>query len=142
MSLKVTHDGTPTSEVQERCCMCRKQTRFWHKSDVALCQECAKTTRLADLPTKAAWFEKEAEVERQRIAGRAGISNTPTGTEAKVCALIAERQAFGINKYGTTVADNPLVLRTWLQHQLEELLDAAIYCQRAIDELDAKEAAK
>lgn len=63
---------------------------------------------------------------------------TPTGTEAKVCALIAQRQAMGIAKYGTTVASNPLELREWLQHQLEELLDAAIYVQRAIDELEAE----
>ena len=63
---------------------------------------------------------------------------TPTGTEAKVCALIAQRQAMGIAKYGTTVADNPLSLREWLQHQLEELLDAAVYVQRAIDELEAE----
>lgn len=61
----------------------------------------------------------------------------PTGTEAKVCALIAKRQALGVAKYGTTVASNPLVLREWLQHQLEELLDAAVYVQRAIDELEA-----
>lgn len=63
---------------------------------------------------------------------------TPTGTEAKVCALIAQRQALGIAKYGTTVANNPLALREWLQHQLEELLDAAVYVQRAIDELEAE----
>lgn len=60
----------------------------------------------------------------------------PTGTEARVCELIAKRQAMGIAKYGTTVANNPLALREWLQHQLEELLDAAIYVQRAIEELD------
>jgi hypothetical protein len=34
------------------------------------------------------------------------------------------------------VANNPLELRAWLQHQYEELLDAAIYCRRAIEELD------
>ena len=59
-----------------------------------------------------------------------------TGTEARVCELIAARQRLGTAKYGTTVAGNPLELRAWLQHQLEELLDAAIYCQRAIEELD------
>jgi hypothetical protein len=61
-----------------------------------------------------------------------------TGTEARVIAMIAERQKLGIAKYGQTVADNPLSLRQWLQHQLEELLDAAVYCQRAIEEIDAK----
>ncbi len=55
-----------------------------------------------------------------------------TGTEARVIQMIAERQEKGIQKYGTTVEQNPLALRQWLQHQLEELLDAAIYCQRAI----------
>ena len=59
-----------------------------------------------------------------------------TGTEARVCELIAARQRLGVAKYGTTVAGNPLELRAWLQHQLEELLDAAIYCQRAIEQLD------
>ena len=64
---------------------------------------------------------------------------TPTGTEARVIALIAERQKLGIAKYGTTVAENPLTLRQWLQHALEESLDQAIYLQRAIEELDKQE---
>ena len=63
----------------------------------------------------------------------------PEGIEAEVCADIARRQQMGINKYGTTVADNPLSLRQWLTHQYEELLDAAIYCKRAIAEIDAQE---
>ena len=65
----------------------------------------------------------------------------PTGTEAKVCDLIAQRQRLGVNKYGTTVAANPLSLRQWLVHQQEELADALVYCTRAIDELDASGAA-
>lgn len=64
------------------------------------------------------------------------LGEQPTGTEARVCALVAQRQAFGINKYGTTVADNPLTHRQWLQHGLEEALDLAVYLQRAIEELD------
>lgn len=61
---------------------------------------------------------------------------TPTGIEAKVCEDIARRQQFGLHKYGTTVAENPLELRQWLQHQYEELLDAAVYTRRAMAELD------
>lgn len=61
---------------------------------------------------------------------------TATGIEALVCADIARRQALGIAKYGTTVAENPLELRQWLQHQYEELLDAAVYTRRAMAELD------
>lgn len=64
----------------------------------------------------------------------------PEGIEAEVCADIARRQQMGINKYGTTVAENQLSLRCWLVHQYEELLDAAIYCKRAIAEIDAERA--
>lgn len=59
-----------------------------------------------------------------------------TGTEARVCQDIAERQSLGIRKYGTTVEDNPLKLREWLQHAYEETLDQAVYLRRAIEELD------
>jgi hypothetical protein len=62
-----------------------------------------------------------------------------TGTEYRVCMLIAERQMQGIEKYGTTVHANPLTLRDWLQHALEECLDQAIYLKRAIEELDNAE---
>ncbi len=61
---------------------------------------------------------------------------TPSGTEARVCALIAIRQQKGINKYGTTVSSNPLSLRQWLTHALEESLDMSIYLQRFIEEID------
>lgn len=60
----------------------------------------------------------------------------PSGIEKAVCEDIARRQAMGIAKYGTTVEDNPLPLRDWLQHAYEETLDKAIYLKRAIAELD------
>lgn len=63
-----------------------------------------------------------------------------TGIEALVCEEITLRQQKGINKYGTTVADNPLSLREWLQHALEESLDQAIYLRRAIAEIDKQSA--
>lgn len=59
-----------------------------------------------------------------------------TGTEARVCEMIAARQRLETAKYGTTVSANPLVLRQWLQHALEEALDQAIYLARAIEEID------
>ena len=58
------------------------------------------------------------------------------GTEGRLQEMIYKRQQLGLAKYRTTVEANPLPLRAWLQHQLEELLDAAIYCQRTIEELD------
>lgn len=61
---------------------------------------------------------------------------SPTGTEARVCALIAARQQMGISKYGKTVQNNPLTLRQWLTHALEESLDLSIYLQRCIEQID------
>lgn len=63
---------------------------------------------------------------------------TPSGIEALVCADIAQRQARGIEKYGTTVAENPLELVAWLQHAYEEALDQAMYLRRAIDEIQRR----
>lgn len=65
-----------------------------------------------------------------------------TGTEARVCADIARRQQLGLKKYGTSVGDNPLPLRAWLQHAYEEHLDAATYLRRAIEQLDRDAAAR
>lgn len=66
-----------------------------------------------------------------------GAEHVPTGIEAAVCADIARRQAFGIAKYGQTVANNPLDVRSWLQHAYEECLDQAVYLKRAIAEIDS-----
>jgi hypothetical protein len=63
----------------------------------------------------------------------------PSGTEANVIKDIANRQQFGINKYGTTVADNPLELIKWFQHAYEEALDMAIYLKRSIEMLKEKQ---
>ncbi len=59
-----------------------------------------------------------------------------TDTEKLVCQDIKDRQAKGVAKYGTTVANNSLPLREWLQHAYEEALDQAIYLKRAIQEID------
>ena len=62
----------------------------------------------------------------------------PTGTEARVCEDIAQRQQLGIRKYGTTLAENPLTLLQFLRHAFEESLDLPIYLRRAIDELESE----
>jgi hypothetical protein len=62
----------------------------------------------------------------------------PDPVVARTCALLLSRSALGVRKYGTTLHDNPLSMREWLVHLRDELLDGALYAQRAIDELDAK----
>lgn len=57
-------------------------------------------------------------------------------TEKEVCADILFRQRMGVEKYGTTVALNPLTIRQWTQHAYEEALDLAIYLKRSMQEMD------
>lgn len=63
-------------------------------------------------------------------------------TEARVCRDIADRQAMGIRKYGTTVEQNNLTPLQWQRHHYEELLDAAVYCRRIIDLMEKAEVAQ
>ena len=57
-------------------------------------------------------------------------------TETLVVADIKRRQEMGINKYKTTVANNPLSLYQWLDHAYQETLDKAIYLKRAMQEIE------
>ena len=72
------------------------------------------------------------------LKSEAYIDALPTGTEARICDDIAERQRLGINEYGTTVEDNPLSLRECLVHAYQESLDLSVYLKRAIEELDRR----
>lgn len=55
-----------------------------------------------------------------------------------VRADLLRRSQVGIGKYGTTLAENPIQLRDWLQHAYEEMLDGANYLKAAITKLDAQ----
>lgn len=50
--------------------------------------------------------------------------------------LLLQRSNAGVVKYGMTTDANPLELRDWLQHALEEALDMANYLRAAISRLD------
>lgn len=50
--------------------------------------------------------------------------------------MLLQRSVVGLSKYGCTTIDNPLTLRQWLQHALEETLDKAMYLQAAITTID------
>ena len=62
-----------------------------------------------------------------------------TGTELEVCRDIAARQQLGLKKYGTSVRDNPLELREWIQHCYEETLDKVVYLKRILEEMERRE---
>lgn len=59
----------------ERCCFCRERTTFWTDlsdrkpgEQVACCPGCACCREPSEVPTKAAWFEKERALN-PRLAG-------------------------------------------------------------------------
>jgi hypothetical protein len=51
--------------------------------------------------------------------------------------LLAARAAAGLSKYGVTTERDDLSTADWLRHLQEELLDAAVYVERLIAELEA-----
>lgn len=58
MSFAVIHDGEDPQEHGENCAFCFVPTHYWaRRKDVAVCQNCAKTHRLKQLPTKAQWCD-------------------------------------------------------------------------------------
>ena len=46
-----------------------------------------------------------------------------------------KRSELGIKKYNTTLDQNKLPLKEWLQHSIEEKMDDILYMQRALNEL-------
>ena len=65
--------------------------------------------------------------------------NDLQGTEKDVAALLLQRQRVGLAKYKTSVRANPLSLRQWLTHALEESLDLSVYLMRSLEQLDRNE---
>ena len=47
-----------------------------------------------------------------------------------VMAKYAERSATGLKKYGTTLDREDLTLDQWINHLLEELMDATLYIEK------------
>ena len=55
--------------------------------------------------------------------------------EEQVIQRIRTRAEAGIAKYGTTMERKDLTAEQWAIHLQEELLDAAVYLERLIEEL-------
>lgn len=54
--------------------------------------------------------------------------------EDKVCEKIQQRAKIGKSKYGVTMERTDLNFLEWLQHLQEELMDAAVYVERLMQE--------
>ena len=55
--------------------------------------------------------------------------------EENVIQKIRNRAAVGKRKYGVTMEREDLSLHEWLQHLQDELMDAAVYTQKLIEEV-------
>lgn len=56
--------------------------------------------------------------------------------EEEVIAKIRQRAEVGKAKYGVTMEREDLGTLDWLQHLQEELMDAAVYVQRLIEQFE------
>ena len=54
--------------------------------------------------------------------------------EDSVCKKILNRAKVGKSKYGTTMERNDLSFLQWMTHLQEELMDAAVYIEKIIQE--------
>jgi hypothetical protein len=90
MTIEITREPTdiPRWWEQERCCFCFERTPFWYApKDVAVCEACALTRTVDEVPAKRVWCDaveahetaaKIAHVQAQRAAAataRAASSN-------------------------------------------------------------------
>ena len=64
---------------------------------------------------------------------------SPDSVVEDIREMLLQRSEVGLKKYGKTTVDNPLELKAWLNHALEEALDQAVYLRRSIVELEKLE---
>lgn len=59
--------------------------------------------------------------------------------EESVINKIMERSNVGKNKYGVTMERKDLSFIQWIKHLQEELMDAAVYAEKIIQEYEHRE---
>lgn len=64
------------------------------------------------------------------------LPKTTDGIVLEVMKDLNSRSLVGLNKYGVTLEDSKEGLIAFLNHQYEELLDAALYCKKSIKLLE------
>ena len=66
----------------------------------------------------------------------AHYEKSPDPIVESVIQRMRRRSIRGVEKYGMTLAENPADLLEWIQHLQEEMMDAALYCERLKMELN------
>ena len=101
---------------RENCCICFVLTSYWYTpKDVALCPDCAKHTRRADVPTKDEWF-KWVELRRKMRAPSMGRGvNARAHWEREAKKLVVELL------YRASMVDTRSIIGTLASKRLVEL---------------------
>ena len=64
------------------------------------------------------------------IKDRWGLNDEPDPVVSTVMKRMADRSKEGIKKYGCTILREDIDTAGWIDHTIEELLDAAVYLER------------
>lgn len=107
-----------------------------------VCARCAEKFAMHDATKSVIPWDSELE-ELYKEGGvlnptKENPARSPDSNVEKNREMLLQRSIVGLAKYGVTTDNNPLSLREWLQHALEEALDMANYLQAAISKLDAE----
>ena len=92
------------------------------------------TEPMCDMSLGLGMTDAERERVQQEKAAALEFRHTMS-----VCGRLRHRAIVGKDKYGVTVARTDIDLAGWLRHLQEELLDAAVYIERACGELEGRQ---
>jgi hypothetical protein len=66
MAIRVVRESEELGGPFERCCFCHTPTPFWYEpNDVPVCERCAKSKKLSEIPTKEEWIKQEEKYESE-----------------------------------------------------------------------------
>ena len=69
-------------------------------------------------------------LKEQRIELQSLISRVTDPIVLQNCIEMLERSKVGVEKYGTTLDENDIPIKEWIQHAKEEVMDMANYLER------------
>lgn len=85
------------------------------------------------------WYERDTfdylSMRRAWYDGCQSGTKSPDAHVENVRAMLLCRSQIGLAKYGVTTERTDLDLKQWLTHLQEELLDAVVYIEAAINRL-------
>jgi len=124
--LKVTLEPDDFGPPYERCCLCRKSTRYWYTpKDVPLCPKCAHGAKRSQIPSKEEWMGC-ATKPAPSITCSCGHTYVRHGPENGCieCACMRINATFELAPVGTT--QRLANITAQLNHTSKELLSFQI----------------